>query len=102
LVFFSLLINSFISSIFFHNNYIFLPIFANLQQKICYCIVISIFIYKNNGQEKDNNENFMFKEGKIDSQNFNAFQEEKKMIKRWKIQICDIKIKKLFIYFYFL
>ena len=32
---------------------------------------------KNNEQEKDNNENFMFKEGKIDGQKFNSFQEDK-------------------------
>ena len=32
---------------------------------------------KNNEQEKDNNENFMFKEGKIDGQKFNTFQEDK-------------------------
>ena len=34
-------------------------------------------MHKNNEQEKDNNENFMFKEGKIDGQKFNSFQEDK-------------------------
>ena len=32
---------------------------------------------KNNEQEKDNNENFMFKDGKMDIQKFNSLQEDK-------------------------
>ena len=32
---------------------------------------------KNNEQEKDTNENFMFKDGKMDNQKFNSLQDDK-------------------------